>query len=241
MTASSALVSHRPAVYAFRDVAHPLRTSVEDLIEGLKSFEEGLIAQDPVRKFLDSTRPSAEALKPYTFFSDKIYTRNLIYRDKLFEVMAICWRPGQKTAIHTHNGQLGWMSLAQGDVSVHNYKYISCNAPENQNVIGIDCLGGATHIELDKLQTEECAPGCPIYCVDKIQTIHQIECHDSARAGCVSLHIYSLPIDSCIAFDMKNQRCYRRTFSYFSQYGKVEVEVEVPQPADAPLPVQIFR
>ena len=61
---------------------------------------------------------------------------------------------------------------------------------------------------------------------------------DAAKAGCVSLHIYSLPIDSCVAFDLKNQRCFRRTFSYYSQYGKVEIEVE--HPADGPVkPVQI--
>jgi cysteine dioxygenase len=62
--------------------------------------------------------------------------------------------------------------------------------------------------------------------VDKLQTIHQIENTDPAEAGSVSLHIYSLPIESCIAFDLQQQRCYRRTLRYFSQYGKVELDVE---------------
>ena len=209
-------------------MAHPLRTSVDDFIAGLKSFEPGIISKEAVRKYVDSMRLSAEALRPYTFFNDEIYTRNLIFKDKLFEVMAICWRPGQKTAIHTHNGQLGWMSIAQGEVAVHNYKYVACNCPENQNVVGMDCLGGASHIELDRLATDDCAESSPIYCVDKLQSIHQIENQDTAKSGCVSLHIYSLPIESCIAFDLKNQRCFRRTFNYYSQYGKVEVEVEQP-------------
>lgn len=212
-------------------MAHPLRTSVDDLVHGLKSFEAGLITQDSVRNFLESTRLSADALKPYTYFRDDIYTRNLIYRDKLFEVMAICWRPGQKTAVHTHNGQLGWMAIAQGEVSVHNYKYVSCNCPEHQNVVGIDCLAGATRIQLDRLGTVVTQPESPVYCVDKLQSIHQIENSDNAKSGCVSLHIYSLPIDSCVAFDLKNQRCYRRTFKYYSQYGKVEIEVDQPIPA----------
>ena len=219
-------------------MAHPLRSTVEDLVEGLKSFEAGVIAQEPVKQFMDSVRLSADALKPYIFFRDDIYTRNLLYRDKLFEVMAICWRPGQKTAIHTHNGQLGWMSIAQGEATIHNYKYVSCNCPEHQNVVGMDCLAGATRIELDRLDTVGCTTSGPIYCVDKLQSIHQIENRDAAKAGCVSLHIYSLPIDSCVAFDLKNQRCFRRTFSYYSQYGKVEIEVE--HPADGPeKPVQI--
>jgi len=209
-------------------MAHPLRTSVDDFIAGLKSFEPGIISKEAVRKYVDSMRLSAEALRPYIFFNDEIYTRNLIFKDKLFEVMAICWRPGQKTAIHTHNGQLGWMSIAQGEVAVHNYKYVACNCPENQNVVGMDCLGGASHIELDRLATDDCAESSSIYCVDKMQSIHQIENEDTAKSGCVSLHVYSLPIESCIAFDLKNQRCFRRTFNYYSQYGKVEVEIDQP-------------
>ncbi len=207
-------------------MSHPLRTTVEDLVEGLKRFEQHLITKEAVREFMDATKLSAEALRPYSFFRDDYYTRNLIYRDPLFEVMTICWKPGQKTAVHTHNGQLGWMAIGQGQVAVHNYKYIGCNAPENQNVVGLDCLGGATHIELDRCNTETCVAGGPVSTVDKLQTIHQIENTDPARAGCISLHVYSLPIESCIAFDLDQQHCYRRTLTYYSRYGKVELEVE---------------
>ena len=205
---------------------HALHTTVEDFVEGLKGFERELITTDLLRRYVDAVRLSPEALKPFTFFRDETYTRNLIFKDDLFEVMAICWKHGQKTTIHTHNGQLGWMAITQGEIEVHNYKYISCNAPENQNVVGIDCLGGATHIELERQHTERCHAGGHINTVDKIQTIHQIENSDKARAGCVSLHVYSKPIDSCIAFDLEHQRCYRRTLRYFSRFGQGEVEVE---------------
>jgi len=205
---------------------HALRTSIEDFIEGLKSFERDAITTERVRQYMNAARLSAEALKPYTYFRDDFYTRNLIYKDALFEVMAICWNPGQKTVVHTHNGQLGWMAQIQGHVAIHNYKYVSCNTPENQNVVGMDCLGGATHIELDRVGTEVCSESGHISTVDKLQTIHQIENTDKARAGCISLHVYSLPIESCIAFDLEHQRCFRRTLHYYSRYGKVEIEVE---------------
>lgn len=212
-------------------MGHALRTTVEDFIQGLKAFEQGPICKGDVARYVEATRLSAEALKPYTYFRDELYTRNLIYRDKLFEVMAICWSPGQKTAVHTHNGQLGWMTIAQGEVEVHNFKYLSCNAPQNQNVVGMDCLAGATEIHLDRLETVGCATSSRVYCVDKMQSIHQIESRDRGKTGCVSVHIYSLPIDSCVAFDLANQRCFRRTFTYYSQYGKLEMEVD--QPADS--------
>jgi cysteine dioxygenase len=216
-------------------MSHPLRTSVDDFVQGLKSFERDLITKELVRQYVDTMRLTPEALKPYTFFREGHYTRNLIFKDDLFEVMTICWKPGQKTVIHTHNGQLGWMSVAQGEVAVHNYRYVSCNAPENQNVIGIDCLGGATRIELERLRTDECSVRGGIVTVDKLQTIHQIENEDKALAGCISLHIYSKPFDSCVAFDLEKHRCFRRTLHYFSQYGKVEVEVEEPHKRPEPV------
>jgi cysteine dioxygenase len=209
-------------------MAHPLRTSVDDLVHGLKNVERETITKEYVRQFLDAHQLTADELKPYTFFRDSFYTRNLIFKDDLFEVMTICWKPGQKTVIHTHNGQLGWMTIPQGEVAVHNFRYVSCNAPENQNVVGIDCLGGATHIELARLATEDCSPTSGVATVDKLQTIHQIENVDRSGEGAISLHIYSKPFDSCIAFDLEQQRCFRRTLSYYSQYGKVEVEVDVP-------------
>jgi cysteine dioxygenase len=214
---------------------HALRATIEDFVEGLKSFEREMITKDAVRSYMEQVHLSAAALKPYTFFRDSYYTRNLIYRDNLFEVMAICWKPGQKTVIHTHDGQLGWMTVPQGEVAVHNYKYFTCNKPENQNVVGHDCLAGATHIELDRLQTEVVADSSPIYCVDKFQTIHQIENMDKSDVGVVSLHVYSLPIESCVAFDLEHQRCSRKTLSFYSRYGKVELETDAA--GHTPLPI----
>ena len=199
--------------------SNPLRTSVEDFVQGLRGLEADLITKDGIAAYMASTPLAPEALNGYVYWRDSIYTRNLIYRDDLFEVMAICWAPGQKTAIHTHNGQLGWMTVAQGEVLTHEFHHTACNKPENQNVVGIDCLGGATELQIDKLRTISCAEGTGMVTVDKLQTIHQIE--NAGTVGCVSLHVYSKPFDSCIAFDLEKQRCYRRQLSYFSKGGEL--------------------
>jgi cysteine dioxygenase len=194
---------------------HPLRTSVGDFVAGLKELERDYITKDRIAEYMAATPLRAEALKDYVWWRDSFYTRNLIYRDELFEVMTICWSPRQKTAIHTHNGQLGWMTVAQGEVWTHEFHHTRCNAPENQNVVNIDCLGGATELQIDKVGTVVCAEGTGMVTVDKLQTIHQIE--NAGTTGCLSLHVYSKPFDSCIAFDLEKQRCYRRQLSYFSK------------------------
>ncbi|MEO8725304.1 MAG: cysteine dioxygenase family protein [Acidobacteriaceae bacterium] len=205
---------------------HPLRTSVDDLIEGLKSFESDLITQAEVKHFMEQAPISMDAVRPYVFWRDSYYTRNLIYRDEQFEVMAICWKAGQKTAIHSHNGQLGWMSVPEGEVVVHNFKYLGCSNPERQNVVGIDCLAGGHHLDIEKQHSEPCGSNHKIITVDKLQTIHQIE--NPGKTGCVSLHVYSRPIDSCVAYDLEKDHCYRRNLKYFSRYGEVEVEGPLP-------------
>jgi cysteine dioxygenase len=216
-------------------MAHPLRTTVDDMLEGLKRFERDYITGEAISSFMDAHRLSAEELRPFTFWRDDYYTRNLIFRDDKFEVMAICWKPGQKTVIHSHNGALGWMTVPQGEVAVHDYKYVSCDHPERQNVVGIDCLAGGHEIELDRTGSVHVHVSSNIYRVDKLHTIHQIENVDPSQVGVVSVHIYSPPIDSCVSYDLEKHRCSRKTLKYFSKYGKVEIEAE--QRADGSLKI----
>ena len=195
--------------------------SVGDFVATLQAFEKEPITRDRILDFCRETEVDRTSLERYAFFRSDAYTRNLIYRDDQIEVMALCWSKGQRTPIHTHNGQLGWMAVAQGAVAVINFKWLCCNAPENQNVAGMDCLAGATELDLERREVQECYPGGPINTVDKVQTIHQVVVQGKEEA--LSLHIYSRPIDSCVAFDLENRRCYRRQLSFYSRYGDVVV------------------
>ena len=199
--------------------------NIDDFITKLRSFEAGLITRDNVLDFCNSVQISDASLAPYVFFDDHFYTRNLIYRDDLFEVMAICWQPNQRTAVHTHNGQLCWMMTQRGNIKVVDYKWMGCDHPEHQNVVGIDCVAGSDHVKLERLREVECCTGGEVVTADKLQTIHQLF---NADEPTTSIHIYSRPIDSCVAFDMDAQHCYRRQLAYFSKHGK---------PTPKPLPI----
>lgn len=203
---------------------------IGDFVETLRSFEREPITRERILHFCQETEVERRSLERYAHFRGDAYTRNLIYRDEQLELMALCWSPGQRTVIHTHNGQLGWMAVSQGAVAVVNYKWLGCNAAANQNVAGLDCLAGATELDLDRREVQECYPGGPVNTVDKEQTIHQVVVQ--GREPALSLHIYSRPIDSCVAFDIENRRCYRRQLSFFSRYGEVVVtEGDLKAPA----------
>ena len=194
---------------------------VGDVVDTLRSFESEPITRDRVLDYLLETSVDRASLDRYVHFRPDMYTRNLVYRDEQIELMAVCWQPGQRTVIHTHNGQLGWMSVEQGALAVINYKWTGCNAAENQNVAGLDCLAGATELDLERREIQECYPGGAINTVDKEQTIHQVVVE--GREPVVSLHLYSRPIDSCVAFDLQKRMCYRRQLQYYSKYGDVMV------------------
>jgi cysteine dioxygenase len=191
--------------------------SIDDVVEYLRSIEAGLITRDKVLDFLDGIQITDSSLSPYVFYERGFYTRNLIYRDPLFEVMAICWEPRQKTTIHSHNGQLCWMLAQRGNLQVVDYKWLGCDHPEYQNVVGIDCLAGSEHVQLDRLREVGACAGGPVLTADKMQTIHQLFNLDE-RA--VSIHVYSQPIDSCVAYDLENGKCYRRQLAYHSKFGE---------------------
>jgi cysteine dioxygenase len=195
--------------------------SIDDFVASLTSFEHGVITRDSVLDLCDSVRISDASLSRYVMYDSSFYTRNLIYRDPLFEVMTICWEPDQRTAVHTHNGQLCWMIPHRGNLRVVDYKWLGCDHPEYQNVVGMDCVAGSDHIQLDRIREVDAYAGGPVLTADKLQTIHQLFNAGEPSERAVSIHIYSRPIDSCVAFDMKNNRCYRRELDYFSKNGEV--------------------
>jgi len=203
---------------------------VSRFVETLRSLESAPITRDLVLDYCRETAVDLGSMERYIHFRPDVYTRNLIYRDAVFEVMALCWSPGQRTVIHTHNGQLGWMSVERGALAVVNYQWLGCNAADNQNVSGMDCLAGATELDLERRSVQECYPGGPVNTVDKVQTIHQVVLQ--GREPAISLHVYSRPIDSCVAFDLEAHRCYRRQLSFYSRYGDVVMEVPTSPSAE---------
>jgi cysteine dioxygenase len=205
---------------------------IDEFVARVRAFEQGVITRDGVLDLCSSVEIRDASLASYIHFDDHFYTRNMIYRDELFEVMTICWQPGQKTAVHTHNGQLCWMIPQSGNLGVVDYKWLGCDHPENQNVVDIDCLAGSDHTKLEAIRRIEACAGGTVLTADKLQTIHRLYNLSERTERAISIHIYSRPIDSCVAFDMENNRCYRRQLAYFSKFGRL-----MPKPAsEAPAP-----
>jgi cysteine dioxygenase type I len=192
----------------------PVPVPADEFVDGIRQLSEGIITKQKIYDYLIAYEIRAEDLERYKRWVPDRHTRNKIFRNDMIEVMLICWPAGAITPLHTHNGQLGWMTMIEGKLVVENYRKVSCNKPENEQVVGLDCLAGATQIEMQHLNDELAIPGGPLNTVDKKQTIHRIKNLADWNERAVSLHVYSRPIDSCVVFDIESQRCFRRDLKY---------------------------
>lgn len=195
-------------------VYSPEPVPAAQFIDGIRELSRGLITKQKIYDYLVRYEIRPDDLEQYKNWLPDRHTRNKIFRNEMIEVMLICWPVGAITPLHTHNGQLGWMTMIEGKLKVENYRKIDCNRPEAQQVVGIDCLTGATKIEMQHLHDEFAVPGGPLNTVDKTQTIHRIINAPEWNERALSMHVYSLPIDSCVVFDMDAQRCFRRDLKY---------------------------
>src|ERR1039457_127141 len=98
--------------------------SVEEIARLLTTIPEKNFHRQGVLDFMRGHKVYPASLAPYLYFGKEHYTRNLIYKTPLFELIAICWEVGQKSPIHNHCNQQCWMASPIGKVQVHNFKLI---------------------------------------------------------------------------------------------------------------------
>ncbi len=154
-----------------------------------------------------------KSLQRYLFWDPQHYTRNLIHKTPLYELLALCWESGQRAAIHNHDGQLCWMAVPQGQLAVQNYR--------------VAAIDPATHYcELEPADRYEMGSQSPL-AVDPGEPIHDVVNRIEFSQRAVSLHIYSRPFEHCLVYDLAARRYAERRLFYTSIQGR-PVESSVP-------------
>jgi len=166
------------------------------------------------RDFLHVEKPLAvlrahpvdpESLAPYIFWNAQHYTRNLIHKTELYELLAICWEVGMCSSIHNHKNQNCWMAAPVGKLEIHNYKVLE-ESLETQ------------YCDIGPTDVVEITPGSPV-AVDPLNPVHDVRNPREWNRRAVSLHLYSRPFDSCIVYSCEQHTCGEIGLSYTSQYG----------------------
>ncbi len=135
--------------------------------------------------------------REFQVWSDERYTRNLVHRCGAYELLLLCWEPGQVSPIHDHAGQHCWMAVLEGSLEEVHF-----SAGEEGLVAGRSAV----------LSRGEVA-----FIQDEIAW-HLIRPVGEQRG--VSLHLYANPIDSCRIFNESCGTPSKIEMGYHSVRGK---------------------
>ena len=91
----------------------PTAITAEQFVEGVKRLSEGIITKQKIYDYLVAYDIRHEDIERYKQWLPDRHTRNKLFRNEMIEVMLICWPVGAVTPLHTHNGQLGWMTMIE--------------------------------------------------------------------------------------------------------------------------------
>jgi cysteine dioxygenase len=180
---------------------------VNDWIQRLAAIPERDFALDRVLATMRAGEVQPESLQPYLYFSKGSYTRNLIFKCTLFEVMAICWEAGQSSRVHNHRDQNCWMAVPIGRLRVQNFRV------EDRDP-------GRDACRLVPTTVYDMFPGRPA-AVDPQEPVHQVLNLPEFNQRAVSLHVYSRPFDSCEVYSLEKGSYADVPLHYTSEYGKL--------------------
>jgi cysteine dioxygenase len=161
---------------------------------------------DEVHEFLRTHPVNPETLAPYLLWDRQHYSRNLIDKTDLYELIAICWEVGQVSSIHNHRDQNCWMAAPIGRLKVQNYR-----------VLWQDEAAGKCNIEpTDILEINQENP----VSVDPLNPVHRVFNPAELNQRAVSLHVYSRPFDTCVVYSDQQGTCGTIKLHYTTEYGK---------------------
>ena len=180
---------------------------IHDFVAQLRKFPESAFDQtEQLRKFLQHTPVVPDSLAPYLTWDRQHYTRNLIDKTPLYELISICWEVGQASSVHNHRDQNCWMAVPIGRLLVENFHVVDQDIPHGK------CTIHSTEI-LEMNASEPCA-------VDRLEPVHRVFNPREFNQRAVSLHVYSRPFDTCVVYSAEQGTCGEIQLHYTTEYGK---------------------
>jgi cysteine dioxygenase len=154
-----------------------------------------------VTEFLQNSTLGVSDLQPYLYTMPGRYVRNLVYHCPEFEVLVLCWGPGQESPIHGHEDEKCWMRVLLGTLRFVNYK-------ETTSDSGM----------LDQVSDLRGDVGF----VDGPAVIHKVQ--NPSNQPAISLHLYARPYVQCDVYQPELQVKKKISLAYDSMYGIAQHE-----------------
>src|SRR5207253_7157942 len=181
--------------------------SIQDFVSELRKFPQSAFDRtDQIIHFLEKTQIAPDTLTQYLTWNRQHYTRNLIDKTTLYELIAICWEVGQASSVHNHRDQNCWMAAPIGKLVVENFLL------GFQDIEAGQCrLEASNRVELTA--ENPCA-------VDPKEPVHRVLNPRETNQRAVSLHVYSRPFDTCVVYSPEQGTCGEIQLHYNTEYGR---------------------
>ena len=161
--------------------------SINDLVTALSEGERTTYNQ-----IIRSIEIPVVEFENFCSWSSEHYTRNCVFENEKFELILLCWEPGQKTPIHDHGGEECWVKAVQGEFEEVIYK-----------------LGDNNELKLIKSGISK--TNDITYMIDFIG-FHSLQNISTERS--MSLHLYAKPIKTCNSYDEVTGELVNRELVY---------------------------
>ncbi|MGA8220643.1 MAG: cysteine dioxygenase family protein, partial [Candidatus Acidiferrales bacterium] len=181
--------------------------TIDDWVKQLCAIPEKDFTIERVLQFTQTKAVRPETLAPYIFYAKSHYTRNLIYKCELFEVMSICWESGLVSRIHNHRDQNCWMVTPIGRLRVQNFRVENRDASH----------GTCKLVPTDAYDMDAAHPAV----VQPEEPVHQVLNLPEFGQRATSIHIYSRPYSSCEVYLLDRGAYSDVPLHYSSEYGKL--------------------
>jgi predicted metal-dependent enzyme (double-stranded beta helix superfamily) len=190
-----------------------MRVPIHELVRKLRTLPASAFEEIEVVRRLLAAMPVDEAsLSPYLTWSRQHYTRNLIDKSELYELLAICWEVGQASSVHNHRDQNCWMAAPAGRLVVENFR-----------VAWQDIEAGKCQLEASNSVELTAENPCA---VDPQEPVHRVVNPREANQRAVTLHVYSRPFDTCVVYSPEQGTCGNIRLHYNTMFGKPVVGSE---------------
>jgi cysteine dioxygenase len=183
-----------------------MQLEVRGVVDTLCTVPPTRFQPEEICRLLAGANIRSGTLEPYLHFAKGRYTRNLIFRNELFELLALCWAPRAESPIHNHANQLCWLSIQMGALRLENFH--SLDGPGPGGRVRLLPSGGISRAEAGCLDLQQGDDG-----------IHRVSNPFDEPAA--SLHVYSRPYDSCIAYDLESETASVLPLRYWSVEGRL--------------------
>ena len=189
------------------------RLSLASFVDRLDNLRPADITIANVQALVGDDALDETTLRPFIGARTDHYARRLVHRGRYFDVLVLTWTPGQRTPIHNHAGNLGWVRLVRGQIQEETFRLVPGASLPNA-AVAKDPEGQGGNVGLELTGDGVIATVGAVATADRVRAIHRLG--NPAAAGgdtTVTLHVYSLPHDCCLAFDLEKRTCQRRQLS----------------------------